>query len=191
LGNNSAWQRWRIWSICCSVCSARSDSLVSVRISRCIILSRCLHYHLTGLELTNMAFSKCIRCFNCRICRICRICSVCIDYVYCSNCTYFAYCVYFLYLLNRTGPSWTLCVYNSPTVPGAHCYVQYPCHWTCKNIQDRCVFPRVPWYPRDCSRSIAWTWSLSAPLGSQTVHFSSGSITSGSANFSVLKEYNY
>ncbi len=33
------------------------------------------------------------------------------------------------------------------------------------------------------SRQIAKTWSLSAPPGSQTAHFSSGSITSGSAKF--------
>ncbi len=100
------------------------------------------------------------------------------------------FCIFNPYMQNRTGLSWTLCVFISPKTMQVILPFTPP-SWS--GIQNTvtlvsCAFPRGNLCQRNCGRPITRTWGASARPESQTVLFSWGLETSGSASFCYFSE---
>ena len=95
---------------------------------------------------------------------------------------YTAYFTYYVYILCRTMLSWKPCDFIGPTKTRVTLFCTRHSLSGTHNTRVICASRHGHLCQRNCKRPIAKTWCLSARLGSLTVHFSSGWITSGSAN---------
>ena len=100
-----------------------------------------------------------------------------------SKHAYTAYLTYYVYILCRTMLSWKPCDFIGPTTTRVTLFCTRHSLSGTHNTRVICASSHGHLCQRNCKRPTAKTWYLSARLGSLTVLFSSGWITSGSANF--------